>query len=113
MEILSDEERQFTKDTADKYIAEEKLVRNKYFHSRNGFVLSLVLIVFYFKNFQERNTALVVLLLAFSFFMLLVALRYNNLWKIAQRDVWAWATPFEEQMRQFNKWLREQENKKH
>ena len=111
MEILSEEDREFIRETADKYIAKEKVMYNKFFHSRNGFVLSFVLIGFYLTKSQDHSTLIISLLSTFSLFMSLLLFKNYMFLKQARWEVWAWATPFDEQMRQFHKWLRKQEEK--
>ena len=109
MEILSEEDREFIKQKADIYIAEEKVMYKKFFHSRNIFILSVILPGFYLIKSNEFSALIISLLSAFSLIMSIVLFKNYMFLKQARWYVWAWATPHDEHMRQFNKWLREQE----
>lgn len=101
MEILSEEDRQGIQDTADRYVAEEKVANKEFSHSRNGFILSLCLIIFYLTKNYECSTLIIILLSLFSLFMLGRSIRHYNFLKYAKHNVWAWTTPECELERQF------------
>src|ERR1017187_9195455 len=98
MEILSEEDREFIKQKADIYIAEEKVMYRKFFHSRNIFILSVILIGFYSAKSQEHSTLIISLLSAFSLCTALLLFKNYMFLKQARWYVWAWATPHDEHM---------------